>query len=258
MNNTDFHINTSPNIHEQEILNLRLRNAILNDNDSEIEKLFSQGAYFDVTNDYGLKLLIHLIKSEQTELVKKLLKSGTNLKNANEGRLMAALIGKSGKEHLKLIKILLDTGFNVNAQDNNGMTALMFASHTGNDKLIKVFLDASADVNRKSDSGKTALMFAVTNEHGLNSKAILQTLLNAGADVNSRDDDGKTALIHAIESGSEYWRNGKNMIAETIKILLESNADLTIKDKDGKTALIYAIERNCSEVKKILERVEKI
>jgi ankyrin repeat protein len=255
---TDFRANTSPNLLEREILNLQLRYAIVNNNNLEVEKLLAQGAYVDITNDYGLKGFIYAIKTGQTELVKALIKNGTNPKKTNENRLMATLVGESRKEHLKIIKILLDSGFNANTQDSNGMTALMIAAYADNDKLVKVFLDSGADVNVQSDKGKTALMFAVVNGRGLRTDAILQMLLAAGADVNSRDDDGKTALIHAIESGSECWRDGKNMLKEMVRILLEAGADVTAKDKDSKTALMYAIDKNRSEMEEILKEAEKI
>jgi ankyrin repeat protein len=242
--NTNFRENTSQNTHEKEILNLKLREAITNGNEVEIDNLLIQGAFLDAANDYALKALINVFKNRKTALLKKLLKSTINLHNANEQRLMNAFIANSGKEHFEQMKILFDAGINMNCQDNNGMTVLMFASHSDNYKLAKVFLDAGADVNLQSDKGKTALMFAVCNEYGKHSESLLQSLLIAGANVNIKDDDGKTALIHAAQSGSESWRNGSNTLAETIKSLLTAKADASIQDKDGKTALMYAQEKD--------------
>lgn len=253
--NTNFRENTSQNIHESEILNLKLREAITAGFEAEIDSLLKQGAFLDAANDYALKVLISVFKSGETALLEKLLKYTINLRDANEQRLMNAFIANSGKEHFKQMKILFDTGINVNCQDNNGMTVLMYASHTDNYKLAKVFLDAGADVNLQSDSGKTALMFAVCNESGKNTESLLQSLLDAGANVNLKDDDGKTTLIYAAESGYESWKNGNNRLAETIKSLLAANADATIKDKEGKTALMYAIEKERDN--KIIELLER-
>ena len=201
--NTNFHKNTSQNIHEKEILNLKLRKAITNGNEVEIDNLLIQGAFLDAANDYALKALVNVFKNRKTALLKKLLKSTINLHNSNEQRLMNAFIVNSGKEHFKLMKILFEAGINVNCQDNNGMTVLMFASHSNNYKLAKVFLDAGADVNLQSDRGKTALMFAVCNEYSKHSESILQSLLIAGINLNINDDDGKTALMYALEKDRE-------------------------------------------------------
>lgn len=256
--NTNFRENTSQNIHESEMLNLKLREAIMNDDKEEIEHLLAEGAFLDAANDYALKVLIGVFKSRRTALLERLLKSTVNMHDANEWRLMNAFIANSGKEHFKQMKILFEAGINVNCQDNNGMTVLMLASYTGNYQLAKVFLDAGADVNLQSDRGKTALMFAVCNEYSKHSEALLQSLLTAKANVNIQDNDGKTALIHAAESGNESWRNGSNTLAEIIKSLLTAKADTSIKDKDGKTALMYAIEKDREDsIIKLLMPTEK-
>ncbi len=115
--NTKLRESTSQNIHESEILNLKLRRAITDEFEVEIDKLLTKGAFLDAANDYALKALISVFKNRETALLEKLLKSTINLHDANEPRLMNAFIGNSGKEHFKQMKILFEAGIHVNCQD---------------------------------------------------------------------------------------------------------------------------------------------
>lgn len=62
---------------------------------------------------------------------------------------------------------------------------------------VKLLVDTGADVNAKSDNGLTALIIAVANDHPSN----LRLLLSAGADPNAKDKDGKTPMMWANEQG---------------------------------------------------------
>ena len=58
---------------------------------------------------------------------------------------------------LKVVKLLLERGANVNARDDGGGTALMTASMFAFPKVVKLLLKKGADPNAKENSGETAL-----------------------------------------------------------------------------------------------------
>ena len=57
---------------------------------------------------------------------------------------------------IRLIKLLVSNGADINAQDNKGNTLLMYAIALRNEPLINEILKLNPDVNIKNKEGKTA------------------------------------------------------------------------------------------------------
>ena len=89
---------------------------------------------------------------------------------------------------MKVAKALIDRGAVVDERDKDGFTPLIWAANRGAARLVKLLLDSGADVNAKTtqkyNSGRTALMFA----QGL---AMVWTLLEAGADPKAVEESGQ-------------------------------------------------------------------
>lgn len=60
--------------------------------------------------------------------------------------------------NIKLCRLLLARGADVNAGNNLGVTALMPAASLGKIEMVRLLLQHGADVNRKAANGRTALM----------------------------------------------------------------------------------------------------
>tara|TARA_Y100000591_G_scaffold330616_1_gene362115 strand:- start:8 stop:1666 length:1659 start_codon:yes stop_codon:yes gene_type:complete len=140
-----------------------------------------------------------------------------------------------------VIRLLINTGADVNMQDMNGLTALMHIIGRGGyyaSGMLRVLLDKGADVNMQDKDGWTALMYAAKfrGEHGT---AMMRLLIDAGADVNMQNNNGQTALMIAAKLGCDC--NVDIHYAEMIHLLLIKKADINMQNNDGETALMLVI-----------------
>jgi len=218
-----------------------------------LKTLITSGANINVANKWGYTPLMHaLIATEniycdpyedftnkrtsiQTETVKILLDSGANVnatRDIGSTALMAAVENASQDNHLDLIKTLLDKGADVNATTNIGETALLEASLKKNPKIAKLLIDRGANVNAKTKDGNTALLTAAFYEN----LEIVKLLIDRGADVNvtSKTYFGYTPLMNAVVTGN----------LDMVQFLLEHGVEINAKTSSGSTALILAKKRN--------------
>ena len=76
------------------------------------------------------------------------------------------------------LRILLDTGVNLNTCDSDGNAALQQAIELGNAKAVPMLIDAGADVNAVDSDGKTMLQLA----ESISAQSIVQYLIDVGAE----------------------------------------------------------------------------
>lgn len=132
-----------------------------------------------------------------------LLKKGAQIEARNEDR-STSLIWAAGHAQTDIVKFLLRRGSNVNATDKYGNTALIAAAcecalATMNSAydVVKALLEKGSDVNARSQDGTTPLMNAAG---GFGDASIVKLLLDHGADPMAKDNLGKTALSLARQS----------------------------------------------------------
>ena len=91
------------------------------------------------------------------KIMKLLVRKGANVNAINiEGRTALHLVSAEG--YFKGAKFLIENGANVNAEDYNGWTALYLASSWGYDlKLIKLLIEKGANIEAKNCEGETPL-----------------------------------------------------------------------------------------------------
>ena len=143
-------------------------------------------------------------------------------------------------------------------------TTLGSAVLQGNVKMVKMFLDKGADVNAKDNYGNTVLSYTINSRNSpAQNIAITKMLLDKGADVNAKtygDLVGPfgTILIDAVKpnpyADNKILKTKKadiNAKTEMVKMLLEKGADVSMKDSQGKTAFDYTHDP------KILEMLNK-
>lgn len=73
---------------------------------------------------------------------------------------MNALIQAVLSNDIEKVRVLLNTGYDVNEQDEQKMTALLHSCAEQNEEIMKVLIEANAEVNHKNKNGFSALDIA--------------------------------------------------------------------------------------------------
>jgi ankyrin repeat protein len=123
---------------------------------------------------------------------------------------------------IEIIKILLETGADINARNPLWTsTPLMAAASGGHAKAVQFLIDYGADLEAKDSLGRTCLFTAVEFRY----REIVQVLLDAGANANVSDDWGVTPIMCAVSLNN----------IKIAKILLAAGADVTAIERNGNT-----------------------
>ncbi len=195
---------------------------------------------------------IKAIELDKEELVETTTHPGTTKTKASENIITLSESSKlkSTKEkklgicritHLKIIKLLIKNGADVNAknrslnpfikEDEHGETPLHVAVRAGDLEVVQYLVEAGAKVEETNSSGFTALHFATFFEY----TDIVKYLIKSGAKIDAKEGiRGSTVFLLAAEAN--YFT--------IIKFLLDECKDVKIeideKNNDGMTALLYA------------------
>ena len=184
--------------------------------------------------------------------LKNMIKKGANinLKNCGEkGRtpLMYGIIHRDNKS-MRVIKLLVSNGADVNMQSDLGETPLIAAASLGYLDVVKYLVGEGnnfdkAEVNAQSNNqyGVTALMQAAQEGH----LDVVKYLVGEGnnfekAEVNKQDKNGETALTVAAQNGH----------LDIVKYLVENPFDKAKVKEDE--ALFYAARKGHLDIVKYL------
>lgn len=97
-------------------------------------------------------------------------------------------------------KILINQGYDVNAQDANGWTALHFAAQNNHFDIIDLLLDNNADPNLYDKQGNGPLWIAAMHTKGDNQGVV--ALLKSNADPEHKNHHGRTPkyIAHTLNN----------------------------------------------------------
>jgi ankyrin repeat protein len=152
---------------------------------------------------------------------------------------------------VEVVRILLETGLDVNVTNDDGVTPLMNAARCGNHELVRLLLESGADIHRQSSRGLTALHVAL-GTMGPEGNGFLedrhlkttQVLLEAGANPMFRSFAGNTPL-HTLALASDK-RMTLDRARGLVKMLLEAGADIEAKNREGLTPLLLSVKTGTS------------
>ena len=170
----------------------QLIEAISENKAEEVEQMLESGTDANELSMVGATPLIHATWGKNIKIVKVLVQQGADI-NLNTERFGSALNVAAGVGAGGIAYLLIENGANLNSQDSEGKTPLMSAIYLKHPDLAKMLIDNGADVNIKGDSDWTALMFAAMR----GDVESVKNLIDANAEVNSKTKDGVTPLQKA-------------------------------------------------------------
>jgi ankyrin repeat protein len=181
--------------------------AIITQNDEAAAQILTAGGN-EIDVDYidpgsGMPLLLMSVLCDQTDVTRRLLQFGANIRGANRlGRSLLFVVAEKGAvDVLKIIQELFpstDWNASVTTEVPN-LSMLHVAARYNRGSMIKALLELrSVSLNgRETEFGYSPLYFATLQ--GAVWAASL--LLEAGADVTIQSNVGRTVLFTAIELG---------------------------------------------------------
>ena len=155
--------------------------------------------------------------------------------NAKDSRGATPLMYAAAFGNARQMKLLLESGADVNAQNTFHATALIWAG--GDAVKSRMLIEHGADINVRTQQGRTALMAAAKRNGNAD---LVRLLLEKGADVKT---PGDTTLIPTAQSGD----------VEIMRLLIEGGADVNcISPRLGETPLMYAAASDNVEAVRLL------
>lgn len=138
------------------------------------------------------------------------------------------------------LQILVDTGFELDAQNDRGETSLMCAIDKGNAGMARLLVKAGACVNMKDRHFQTALHHAAQKNQLVLARALV---VDAQCEINAADLNGDTALHIASSKG----------LADMVKELISfPGVDVNVQNIRGATPLVNAVESGFAKVVELL------
>jgi ankyrin repeat protein len=231
--------------------------AAENNDVTTMRLLLRRGANIRAKNHNGDTALLEAVRGGNPEALAVLLEKTPNISDRNGALLEATSSGpvlmqypspqpdvrKEGvlpapqeSTWVATVRILLNSGAEIETRDSDGATPLMLAASVGQTEIFKFLLERGANMDVRDKRGMTILIAAACGcaQATMNTTDdIVKIILERGADVNARDNDGTTALMNAA-GGFE----GPQML----QLLLDHGANLRARNKHGETALTFAIK----------------
>jgi ankyrin repeat protein len=222
------------------------------------------------------------------EIMKLLLKNKADVSARNEGdddAFTEAITTSLWKIPIERYKLLIEHGYNVNSfktKYSHGQTPLMWACYCGKSEVVKLLVESGADVNQKDKNDETAIISAMQGNNK-DFPEIVDYLIDHGADPNSKSQFGHTPFLYAVEKGyiqlaqklilkgvdieqTDSYEKETGLISaaykgkeEMVTFLITQKANIEAADRRGNTALLHAaFKGHLPIVKKLLEKGAKI
>ncbi|WLV25279.1 ankyrin repeat domain-containing protein [Aciduricibacillus chroicocephali] len=189
--------------------------------------------------------LLKAVKDGNPELVRSILESADYQVDEKNGKGETPLLIAVHNNSVKISKMLIDHGADINEQDDILDSPYLYAGALGRTEILKYMLEkATPDETKFNRYGGNAIIPAAEKGHLENVKLLLE---KSKSDVNHQNDFGYTALIEAVA-----LTDGSTVYQDIVQVLLDGGANPNLKDNNGKTALDYAQELNYTEMEQIL------
>ena len=185
--------------------------------------------------------IIEAVKDNDLSSLRILLDSGENV-NASDPDGSIALHWAVHNDSLEITQLLLSAGSQVNAKNRYGVAPLSLAANNGSPSMVKTLLERGAFANTVMAEEESVLMTAA--RAGI--EEVVDLLISAGANVNARESwRGQTALMWAAAEGNQ----------KVLELLISEGADVSARSDKGFTPLLFAArEGETSIVRSLIEK----
>uniref|UniRef100_A0A3B5B5B7 Uncharacterized protein n=1 Tax=Stegastes partitus TaxID=144197 RepID=A0A3B5B5B7_9TELE len=148
------------------------------------------------------------------------------------------LISAASSGKLRLVRLLVEGGAQVNGHNPSGETPLLAACKAlrgepaGPDslRLLTYLLQNKADPNAQDRAGRTALMYACMERAGAQ---VASALLAAGADPSMEDHSGASALVYAINAQHQPTLKVKQKTPDSTRLRKSSHLPPSVGVRRG-------------------------
>jgi len=197
--------------------------------------------------------------------------------DVDEGRVygkregVTPLMVASRAGEVSIMRLLLESGADPNAENSLGETPIFYAASHGDDVAFFTLCSFRADISHQTVNGREILVEASRNKGNV---IIVSYLLDHGIDVNTVDRFGTSALDAAssvdaidimkllLERGADtgMWIDARTPLhnaaqwssVEAVALLLDYHADVDAVDDEGDTPLHLAVKRGDIEIVRLL------
>ena len=196
--------------------------------------LLNHGAEINKFQRYGVTALHKAVNSGQIDITKELILRGADVnallnKYEKTGTPLHWAARRSNGNSVKMAKLLMENGANLNSRTEKGSTPLHWTYNSDEKGIAQFFINEGADVNATTDGNETPLHSASI----VNNYKLAEILINNGAHINIANKYGLTPLHIAIYNGSY----------KTAVLLLNHDANINASTNIHETPLHYAAKR---------------
>jgi ankyrin repeat protein len=100
---------------------------------------------------------------------------------------------------IETVKKLITEIPNINQANTKGWNAIILAAFNHHLEIIKLLLQSGADINSSNANGTTVFMYAKTKVLENNNYQILDFLLQQGANINARDSKNNWTVLDYVK-----------------------------------------------------------
>lgn len=211
------------------------------------------------------------------EATQFLLREGANVDVA--GNRVSPLFRAVERNHVGIVRLLLESGACPETKDKEGRTALMMAALNNHWHVLQLLISRGADVNARDNKKRNVLHNLAADKDCDWGGDVVDLLLKTKIEIEAKDELGRTPLHWACATGKIHFaelllnrpqgpkasinavecRNKTALHIATahdredvVELLLRYNADVNAKSDGGWTPLHNACDRGCEKIVRIL------
>lgn len=152
-------------------------------------------------------------------------------------------------DRMKILKLLLEKGADINAQDADGNTLLNHAAINGRFKVAKFLLDKKADYTIKNSEGKAPIDIAIANER----LDIALILLEKSIDIDLYDDLRMDSILNLLIKAKG---SSKEKCLSILEILINHGANINVEDAEGVPLIYRMLEDGNDELEELYKKAD--